>query len=517
MERTAEYFAKHQREISLSEFFEKNRHLLGFDNPTKALLIVVKEAVDNSLDACEEARVLPRVKVVVKHVEKEVYRVSVEDNGPGILEKEVPKIFGKLLYGSKFHRLKQTRGQQGLGISCALLYAQLTTGEPAIVYTKTGVNQPTHVFHLKIDVSKNEPKILKKDVIKQGRNALKTHGTRVIMTLVGRYRKSKGIDEYLLQTAIANPFAEIVYQTPNNERIVYKRSVEYLPKEPKEINPHPHGVEFGLFLRMLGFTKSKTITSFLQNEFSSIGSKTAKLICKIAKIKQSFKPKKLMESDAKRLLRAMQEVKIQRPPTDCLSPIGKDELKKGLKQLFPEAEFIATTTRPPSVYRGNPFIIEAGIVYDKSREQEKQVEVMRLANRVPLLYQMGAGAINDAITKMNWRIYNIKHSHGSLPIGPYIIVVHMCSTWVPFISESKEAIAPYPEIVKEIKLALQECARSVKIHRSRQERARHEAIRLNIFKEYFPIIVQNALELSEKKEKINYQHILEKLVKKVKI
>ena len=114
---TAESMAAKQRDISVSEFFAKNRHLLGFDNPRKALLTTVKEAVDNSLDACEEAGIVPEIWVVIEATGNNRFKVSVQDNGPGIVKKQIPLIFGKLLYGSKFHRLRMSRGQQGIGIS----------------------------------------------------------------------------------------------------------------------------------------------------------------------------------------------------------------------------------------------------------------------------------------------------------------------------------------------------------------------------------------------------------------
>src|SRR5678809_1467995 len=115
-----------QREISVSEFFTKNRHLLGFDNPRKALLTCVKEAVDNALDAAEEAGILPDVVVTLEVASSDGappppasqatrFRVTVTDNGPGIVRQQIPPIFAKLLYGSKFHRLRMSRGQQGIG------------------------------------------------------------------------------------------------------------------------------------------------------------------------------------------------------------------------------------------------------------------------------------------------------------------------------------------------------------------------------------------------------------------
>ncbi|MHC4520911.1 MAG: ATP-binding protein, partial [Planctomycetota bacterium] len=149
---TAEDMARRQRDISVAEFFIKNRHLLGFDNPRKALLTTIKEGVDNSLDACEEGGILPEVKVAIAPAKDENrFVVTIEDNGPGILKKQIPKIFAKLLYGSKFHRLKMSRGQQGIGISAAGMYGQLTTGKPIAITSKTAKSRPAHHYQLEID------------------------------------------------------------------------------------------------------------------------------------------------------------------------------------------------------------------------------------------------------------------------------------------------------------------------------------------------------------------------------
>jgi len=509
--RTAEYFAKQQREISISEFFEKNRHLLGFDNPTKALLIATKEAVDNSLDATMEARILPEIKVKIKQV-NDFYRIIVEDNGPGIVKKQIPNIFGKLLYGSKFHRLRQSIGQQGIGISAVVLYSQLTTGNPVKVYSKIENKDKTHVFHIRINTAKNEPEIVYEEDISEGKLAIKEHGVRVEMDILGRYRRSRGVDDYLTQVSIANPFAKIIYHAPDGRKITFSRAVDRLPKEPKEIKPHPYGVELGILLRMLGSTKSKTLSAFLQNEFSSIGSKTAKKVLKIARLKENENPRNLERRDAEKLLKTMQKTKIQRPPLDVLSPIGKEELEKGLRKKYPDAEFIFTETRSPNVYRGIPFQVEAGIVYGGDLPKDKQVEVIRFANRIPLLFQASAGAIYEAITSMNWRRYGLQQSAKSLPVGPCVIVAHLCSAWVPFISESKEAIAPYPEIVKEIKLGLQDCARSLLMHIRRKQRKQQETKRLHIFEDYLPLIAESAADLAET-EKPKIDKILKKVVR----
>ena len=192
---TAYDLAKRQREISVSEFFTKNRHLLGFDNPTKALLTAIKEAVDNSLDACEEAGIVPDVKVVIREVVKEKrYRIIVEDNGPGILRSQVPKIFGKLLYGSKFHRLKMSRGQQGIGISAAAMYGQLTTGKPTVIISKFSPKKPALRYEIMIDTKKNEPRVIKEEPCDWNGD----HGTRVEIELEARYQRGRrSVDAYI--------------------------------------------------------------------------------------------------------------------------------------------------------------------------------------------------------------------------------------------------------------------------------------------------------------------------------
>ena len=157
---TAESMAKRQREISVSEFFLKNRHLLGFDSPRKAIMTAVKEAVDNSLDACEEAGILPEISVELRQTAENRFGVMVQDNGPGIVRAQIPKVFAKLLYGSKFHRLRMSRGQQGIGISAAGMYGQLTTGAATIIQSKTKNSPKAHRIAVQIDTRQNKPAVL---------------------------------------------------------------------------------------------------------------------------------------------------------------------------------------------------------------------------------------------------------------------------------------------------------------------------------------------------------------------
>ncbi|MBI3027559.1 DNA topoisomerase VI subunit B [Candidatus Woesearchaeota archaeon] len=491
--------AKRQKDISVAEFFTKNRHLLGFDNKRKSLLMAVKEAVDNSLDACEEARMLPEVSIEIIQMGEFKYKVIVEDNGPGIVKKQIPNIFAKLLYGSKFHTLRQARGQQGIGISAAVLYSQLTTGKPVKIASRVSKKEAAFYYELNIDTQNNKPVIAKEETIEWS----KEHGTKVELDLEAEYVKgAQSVDEYLKQTAVINPHVTIIYTNPKSEQIIYARATDKLPDEPKEIKPHPYGVELGMLMDKLRWTESRTLQSFLTAEFSRVGPGTAKEICEHAALLPNTKPSQVSRDTAEKLLQGIQKTKIIAPPTDCLSPIGEELLEKGLRKEI-KAEFYCSVSRSPSVYRGNPFTIEAGIAYGGEIPKEEKINILRFANRVPLLYQEGACSMTESMMETNWKPYGLQQSGDAVPIGPAVIVVHMASVWVPFTSESKEAIAHYPEIIKEIKLALQECGRLLGIYVRKKVRVSEQIERANMFESYIPEVADSLSVLTgEKKEKI---------------
>jgi DNA topoisomerase VI subunit B len=570
---TAQSMAAKQRDISVSEFFAKNRHLLGFDNPRKALLTTIKEAVDNSLDACEEAGILPEIWVHIEQTSADRYKVGVQDNGPGIVKKQIPLIFGKLLYGSKFHRLRQSRGQQGIGISAAGMYGVQTTGKPVKIISRIGAKKPAHYFEIQIDTKRNEAKILngggegvdiapgekgQKDIEKHGIEWVdQPHGTRVTIELEAKFIRGRGsVDEYLQQTAIANPHITLHYKDPEGVERNYARAADKLPPEPKEILPHPYGVELGRLAAMLTEAEGVTITQFLVNRFSRVSPAVARKLCNAAKISSRGWAKRMGRQEAEALFQAIQATKIAPPDTDCICPIGEDLLLKGLHQVVP-GEFYCAATRPPAVYRGNPFQIEVGLAYGgaaatqnvdkdllldlieetdartvrqflihtfnglgadaadrilksaalgtrqtpkqlKPKERERllqamqnvnvaegqTMEVMRYANRVPLQFQQAACAITQTITSTNWRSYGLSQSRGGMPKGPVYLMVHIASVWVPFTSESKEAIASYPEIQKEIRLGLQAVGRKLGMYVRKRLRVRQQTDRREIFLRY---------------------------------
>ncbi|MEL7474578.1 MAG: DNA topoisomerase VI subunit B, partial [Planctomycetota bacterium] len=467
-------------------------------NPRKALLTTVKEAVDNALDACEEAGILPDIEVRIDELDAPPgpsksgkYRVTVSDNGPGIVRRQVENIFGKLLYGSKFHRLKMSRGQQGIGISAAGMYGLMTTGQPMVITTRPNKKKPAHHLELAMDTTKNKPEVTKDVETDEFFETSSGTGTRVSLQLEAKYVKGKAsVDAYLEQTAIANPHASFTFYPPGKgepeddqptledaseearpehtetvdlgDRIVFPRTVHELPEETEEIKPHPYGVELGSFLRMLKATPEKQLGGFFKREFCRVTPAVIKEVTAAASKGKGEKTitgqswiKNIDHADAEKIYKGLQNARLRSPPTDCLSPIGVRQMLAGMLKGV-KAEFYAASTRSPAVYRGNPFQIEAAIAFGGDLPGDQPARVIRFANRVPLLYQQSACSAFKSVTETAWRNYGLSQPRGSLPVGPMVIMIHMASVWVPFTSESKEAIADYDDIRKEMRLALQE-------------------------------------------------------------
>jgi DNA topoisomerase-6 subunit B len=478
-----------QQEISVTEFFEKNKQILGFDSRSKSLLMGIKEAVDNSLDNCEEANILPDVTVRIERLNDEDYRVSIEDNGTGITHKAMPNVFGRLLYGSRFHALRQSRGQQGIGISATIMYGNITTGKPAHAMSKIeGADEVAWGMDIFIDTKTNRPVITNdKAFTWEG----KEHGTKIEYTTKGRYISGKqSIFEYLKETAIVNPHAQITFIDPDNTKTVFERATDIMPPRPKEIKPHPEGMEIGDILKYANNTQQKTMKAFIKNDFSRITDRLASEIFEISGVSPDLKPSKLTREDAIKIIDAISKVKIMAPPTDCLSPIGDTLIKKGLMHVLDglRPEYYATpVTRAPKAVNGNPFVVEAGIVYGGDIPSDGPVQIYRFANRVPLLFKQGDCAITKAVSEMDWRRYGLEQRGGKgIPYGPAIILVHVASTKVPFTSEGKEAVASFPELQSEIGLALRLCARNLKSHLNKQERKNKTHAKFEIVQEILP-------------------------------
>ncbi|MXR19552.1 DNA topoisomerase VI subunit B [Halobacterium bonnevillei] len=678
----AEELAASQREISIAEFFEKNKHMLGFDSGARGLVTAVKEAVDNALDATEEAGILPDIYVEIQE-NRDYYTLIVEDNGPGITKEQIPKIFGKLLYGSRFHAREQARGQQGIGISAAVLYSQLTSGKPVRIESRTQDNGVAHYYELIIDTDTNEPEIdVEKELSPAESNLRGTHGTRIEMDLEANMRARSQLHDYVKHTAVVNPHARIELQEPAGEIKAERAEGAGLPDETEEIRPHPHGVELGTLIKMLGDTDSHTISGFLQGEFTRVGKKTADNIVDEFKDRHygremRWRPPGVdsdtdlnavvvgavsnkdathtklyadrvvdaiedagrvayseleaivadvaddMESEtgtvfgdtvqenvvdavwaeltadragdvfvavddattnkkddatvrglaeriankfggedardratrdelgeyvyraaenteeyddatigetarenvvdelwaqmttvpddpplvrevagdrdtASELISAMEQVDVMAPPTSCLSPIDADLLEAGLRKEF-DADFYSAATRDAEVHGGDPFIVEAGIAYGGELQDEGGVDLMRFANRVPLVYQRGACATTNVVKDIGWRNYNLDQPGGSgLPQGPAVIMVHVASTNVPFTSESKDAVASVPEIEDEIELAVREAARDLKSFLKKRRSMRKRQEKQSVIMDILPTMAEKVSEMTDR-------------------
>ncbi|RRJ31038.1 DNA topoisomerase VI subunit B [Halocatena pleomorpha] len=668
----AEELAESQRSISIAEFFEKNKHMLGFDSGARGLVTAVKEAVDNALDATEEAGILPDIYVGIKE-EGDYYRVIVEDNGPGITKEQLPKVFGKLLYGSRFHVREQKRGQQGIGISAAVLYSQLTSGKPAMITSRTEGESAAQYFELIIDTDTNEPEISVDTTTTWDR----PHGTRIELEMEANMRARQQLHDYIKHTAVVNPHARIEFEEPR-EQLKFERVTDQLPAETEEIRPHPHGIELGSLIKLLDETASHSISGFLQDEFTRVGQKTAdsiitafvdrhfgremswrppersavetavtdavtnkseeataafaqrigtvlterdrvahhELVDIVANAAEHVRSESNatfgtaaqkttagavwsvltddIESDLSRivddtttsrkdaetidgmarriavkfedverhrlqketvasfvaraaeqtethdgttfgetaqenvvsgiwsvcrsvpddppkvraverdrdtaseLLGAMRETDILAPPTDCLAPITETLVEEGLRKEF-DADFYAATTRDAEVHGGDPFIVEAGIAYGGDIKSEGRIDVLRFANRVPLVYQRGACATADVIQDINWRNYNLDQPGGSgTPNGPAVVMIHVASTNVPFTSESKDAIANVPEIEHEIELALRSAARELKRYLKKRRTLEQRQRKRNVIADILPTMADKLADMTER-------------------
>ncbi|AIY90699.1 DNA topoisomerase VI subunit B [Geoglobus acetivorans] len=497
------------KEISIAEFFEKNKHILGYSNPSKALITCVREAVDNSLDACEEAGILPDILVKITKVSENTFRIVVEDNGPGIDREHVPRVFGKLLYGSRFHAIKQSRGQQGIGISSAVLYAQITTGKPAVVTSKVEGGK-AYRFEIMIDTKKNEPEILREEDVEW----YSPHGTRIELEVRGSYvrERKQSVLEYLKETSVVNPHAKITFISPDGEVFEFDRVSDVPPEPPKEIKPHPHGIEIGTLMAMLKTTKARDLKNFLKSEFVRVGDKISEEILQKAGLSPDLTPSQLTREDAERLVNAFRETDLLPPPIDCLSPIGSQLIMKSLMQEY-SPEFVYAVTRKPKVHSGHPFLVEAGIAYGGSLKEDK-VSVLRFANKIPLLYQQSGCALTQAIVSVNWKNYGLQQSKSELPVAPMVILVHVASTNVPYVSESKEAVATVPEIIDEAKLALQECGRKLKEYLDRKVSIQKKKKKEEELMRILPLLAEKISEVVEK-EMVDPEKVIARIMGKV--
>jgi DNA topoisomerase-6 subunit B len=483
-------------EISASDFFYRNRDIAGFTNPSRAIFVAIRELVENSLDAAESQKIPPNVYVRLSFEaeatkDTQIYKLHVEDNGSGIPPRFIPSAFGQVLYGSKY-KLKQTRGTFGLGGKMAVLYGQVTTHQSVYVTSSTGDTNKIYSFKLMIDIQRNRPIILdrKVQINKDG-----WRGTIIEFSLEGDYlRAMPKILEYFKQTAMVNPYANITFVDPKGRLYKWTRVTMEMPEPPKETLPHPYGVDVELIQRLIMITTFTNMHEFLRGHFHRVGEITAQKFLEFSGLSASKSPKKLTHEEIVKLTQNLKKFKDFLPPdASCLSPLGEDLLKAGImKELKPE--YLVVHQRKPSTYAGHPFIVEVGIAYGGGVPKTGNFVIYRFANRIPLLYDEASDVSFRVISSMNWRRYKVA------PEMPIAIVVHICSTKVPYKTVGKEFLADRAEIRREIANELREVARQLGHFLTRQEHVNTEKKRLGIFSKYLPRIAQFSAMLAGKEK-----------------
>ncbi|MEM1524515.1 MAG: DNA topoisomerase VI subunit B [Nitrososphaerales archaeon] len=492
-------------EISPSEFFYRNRDLAGFTNPSRALYSAVRELIENSLDACELFQILPEIYIRISALndlqpDPKPYVIKVKDNGPGVDPKYVPNAFGKIFFGSKF-LLRQSRGIFGMGGTMAILYGQITTNKPVIVSTSSD-GKTIHTFELFINIQDNTPNIVRK----AQHPANGETGTSVEITLEGDFqRASLKIYEYLRQTAMVAPYANITFMDPQGFITIFQRATQIMPKPPQETLPHPYGIDVEALKRMLRQSKQDTMLKFMYKNFHRVGKRIARKFLEYANIDLNRSPKSLNDDEIVSFVEALHNYNgFLQPDASCLSPIGEEILAAGInKELKPE--FIAVTTRPPSAYSGFPFIVEIGLAYG-GKVLQPGLKLFRFANRIPLLYDEA----NDISWKViheevDWKRYKIPSD------APLAIITHICSTKVPYKTVGKEYLADRPEIERELKNGIREVLRRLSSYLSKKGSMEMIKRKINIYEKYLPLIAQFSTELSGAKRLPQYKKLIGKI------
>lgn len=497
------------KEHSVADFFKKNKQMLGLSGKQRTMTTIIHELVTNSLDACEEAGILPELEVSISELGTEYYEISVVDNGPGIPEDKLASAMGKLLAGTKFHRLVQTRGQQGIGVSGIILLSQMTTGKPTKIISGTNKGKTVSI-EISIDSKTNTPKVTDKHYLE---NKFKGLAVKCKFKDIVYKKGQSSVDEYLRRTAIANPHLTLKFQDPNGEATKYTRTVNKLPNIPTAVKPHPRGVTVDEMLTYARHAQARKVNSFLTTTFDRFGQTSVDNVQQLVHFDLNKDPRSLSWEEAEDLIKAIKQTKFIAPSTDNLVPIGEDQIKKSLKAIV-EPEFLAVVTRKPTVYQGGyAFQIEAGVAYggkagrlisvektsgkEVITEEVRSSEIIRYANKAPLLFDAGGCSITKTAESVDWKRYGISNFDTS----PITVFVNLISVHIPYTSAGKSAVSDDPDIVNEIKLALMDVSRRVGIYIIEKKREEEKKEKKKVFAKYAPYVVEALVHTTGEKNK----------------
>jgi DNA topoisomerase-6 subunit B len=502
-----QHLDKEFKEHSVAEFFKKNKQMIGLYGKVRTLTMVIHEYVTNSLDACEETGILPNIEVKIDELGEEYYEITVTDNGPGISKENVGKAFGKLLAGTKFHRMMQSRGQQGIGAAGCTMLSQMTTGKPTKVITGRG-NGKALTLELTIDPKMNEPKMTNvKEIDKDFRGTAVQAKFKNVL-----YRDSdQGPLEYVRRTVIANPHAQITLRDPTGQKFTFKRSHNQVPERPTEIKPHPKGTTVDDILSYCKTTKGRSVATFLTNDFDRMGAKGIEEVKKRVHFDMNKDPKTLTWEEAEEIVKAFKVIDFIAPTTDALRPIGEEQISKSLQTIV-QPEFLTVLTRKPAVYAGGyPFQVEIAIAYGgnagRKGTENTEMEIMRFANRVPLLFDAGNCALTKAVQTVDWKRYDIK----DVSNAPVTVFVNFISVHIPYTGAGKQAIADEEEVLEEIRLALMQTGRKAGIYIAHKRREAENQQKRQMFYKYIPEITR-ALSAITRADEGDLRKKMEKMV-----
>lgn len=487
---------------STAEYFAKNLQQVGFSSPTKAVLTTLKEAIDNSLDACEEEDILPSLSVQIKRVgaggskNTDLIEITVDDNGPGLEAEQLPQVFGEYLASSKFGRGRCTRGQQGIGISAATTWAQLTNASGVTVISKTSRMKKAVKAQIDVDIKGNKGLMKNKETLDWDR----PHGTKVVFRIDGRVQLNGdgGLLTYLEGTTLVNPHLELKYKLLDADPVHIKRVADTVPDIPAATLPHPHTMKLGEFITHTGIYGKVSLSTFLKTAFSRVTDAT------LGEFVKKGLPKKILgaslsslkETDFKAVYQAIQNTELPAPSTRSVLTVGEEALSKSVMRLG-DIDFFSVVARRPTICDFKPVVVEVALARFKDRGgEDQQIQLLRFANRVPLQFDKGACAITKAIESVNWRSYGLNQSKNSLPNGPYIFAISLVSPFIKFKNASKETIDASDELVEEIRLATMRAGQKLSRHISRETKAADLERKIQHIEQFGPILVETLTRLT---------------------
>ncbi len=489
---------------STAEYFSKNLQQVGFSSPLKAVLTTLKEAVDNSLDACEQAGILPDIEVQVLRVgvgsskNTDLVKIIVEDNGPGIEAEDLAKVFGEYLASSKFGRGQCSRGQQGIGISAATTWAQLTNAKGALVMSKTSQMRKAIRGQVDVDIKSNTGILKNKESVDWDKKS----GVRVEFVIDGRVQLNGdgGLITYIEGTVLVNPHLSVRYKLLDNDWVQIDRVSNSVPDVPEATLPHPHTFKLGEFITHSTLYGKTSLEKFLKTGFSRISDQAIHDFVKkgLPKSLLDKSVSSLKDSDFKTAFQAVQDTELMAPSTKSVLTVGEDALSKSIGRLG-EVDFFSVVTRKPAICDFKPVVVEVALARFKNRnlEADEPVQLLRFANRVPLQFDKSGCAITWAIESVNWKSYGVQQPKGSLPLGPYVFAVSLTSPFIKFKNASKETIDASEELVEEIRRALMQAGQKLSRHIKKESKEADLERKLTHIEQFGPILVETLVRLTK--------------------